>query len=329
VDVDFPCKSCGQSLTIGSEYSGQQVECPSCRTQLTVPALSAAGDLYGCNNSDCGGVWTEAQLHRQDFQGRTVWLCPKCRLGVTKIVKEPSFWARAPGAFVYPFRGNGTLMLLLGTPLFALLQLASSLTLGFIAWIATVLVVGYFGMLLIDVIRGTASAEAKTMEWPDFTGYGDLAEVAVQIGLTALIVFSPVFVCLFLAPGIWLESISQLLTPEIWALLALAFTGLGLAYYPMALLAVVMFDDWAAVNPLRVVPAIVRAFLHYIVVLVLLGGLWLVREAGGLVLGALPLGWKFAAYLPVEFVTFYTLIVSARLLGLLYVANRHRLGWFD
>jgi hypothetical protein len=114
-----------------------------------------------------------------------------------------------------------------------------------------------------------------------------------------------------------------------WMALAVGFLVLGLMYYPMALLSVAMFDSYTAVNPLRVVPAMAKLPLQYLVVLVVLGILFGVRTALDLALVHLPVAWEVAVYLPIEFFTFYCLIVNARILGLLYKSNAAKLGWFE
>ncbi len=43
-DIEWFCGDCGQSLTIGREYAGMQVECPKCKNAVVVPGrLSPAG----------------------------------------------------------------------------------------------------------------------------------------------------------------------------------------------------------------------------------------------------------------------------------------------
>jgi hypothetical protein len=57
--------------------------------------------------------------------------------------------------------------------------------------------------------------------------------------------------------------------------------------------------------------------------------MWPLREGSSMMLLAMPWGWRLACYLPIEFYSLYTLLVTARLLGLLYKANASRLHWFE
>jgi hypothetical protein len=95
---------------------------------------------------------------------------------------------------------------------------------------------------------------------------------------------------------------------------------------PMALLALAMYDTLLALNPVLILPSILRAPVEY--------------AATCLVLGLLALGsvaaqrWLNAnANVPVlapvvgEFLLLYTLTVVMRVAGLLYCAKKDRLHW--
>src|ERR1043166_3654465 len=90
-----------------------------------------------------------------------------------------------------------------------------------------------------------------------------------------------------------------------------------------------MVDSLNGLNPVIVIPAIVKLPLQYLAILILIGGLILIRGILNLLCGGLPFLWRLACYVPLEFLAFYSLIVSARLLGLLYKSNSARLGWFE
>jgi hypothetical protein len=115
--------------------------------------------------------------------------------------------------------------------------------------------------------------------------------------------------------------------PEIpgWAFpAALAFS---IFYYPMAFLTVTMFDSVAGINPMAVVPAMVKMPLQYLVACFVMGVVVLVYWAGSYALPALipiPVVPGLIAHL---FST-YLFTVLCRILGLLYYTNRHELGWF-
>jgi hypothetical protein len=186
---------------------------------------------------------------------------------------------------------------------------------GLIVVIIGTAVIGSFGMLLFDIIRATANGEEKSLEWPDVRSVDDLREAMAQLGGSALLVFGPAVICRFA------------LTGGAWHPFTLCLAGLGAAYYPMALLAVAMSDSVSGINPLIVVPAIVRTLPQYLLVLAVLAVIWLVYEGASLLLSALPRGVGLVIYLPVQFYSCYSLVVASRLLGLLYRSNSAKLGW--
>jgi DNA-directed RNA polymerase subunit RPC12/RpoP len=342
MDIYFECPHCGQQIVIDESGAGRQIDCPRCRSQATVPQSSSEEALpalspdskaqYRCNNVHCNGEWSEHQLLRETFNDKTVLLCPKCRFGVTEITKPVPFWSRMPDAFAYPFRSGGAWILVCG--MFALVLLGFGwrimLTIpssGF-SYLAIVVkglivvtigtaVIGSFGMLLFDIIRATANGEEAPMKWPDVRSVDDLREPMLQLGGSALLVFSPAVICGFVLPG----GTGHPFTLCLW--------GLGAAYYPMALLAVAMSDSVSGVNPLIVVPAIVRTLPQYLLVLAALAVMWLVYEGASLLLNALPWGVGWVISLPVRFCTCYSLAVAARLLGLLCRVNSAKLGWLE
>ena len=42
--IQFPCKSCGQTLSVAEEHSGKQARCPSCQTVQPVPLQPMSGE---------------------------------------------------------------------------------------------------------------------------------------------------------------------------------------------------------------------------------------------------------------------------------------------
>ena len=94
----------------------------------------------------------------------------------------------------------------------------------------------------------------------------------------------------------------------------------------MAVLAMAISDSkFPGVNPIIVIPAIIKTPLHYLVACLFLGivvGFYWVG-AFGLVL-VLP---KLAAMALSSCVWLYFMMVMSRVLGLLYYYNRERLGW--
>jgi formate/nitrite transporter FocA (FNT family) len=120
----------------------------------------------------------------------------------------------------------------------------------------------------------------------------------------------------------------------------LASVILGGVYFPMALLVVAMKDSVMAANPLIVIPAIVKVPLKYSVTVVLLLGVFGVRQLGNMISGGagrVALHTRdrdtFLAAMAFQAVwallSVYLLVVSMRSLGLFYNGSKQKLGWFN
>jgi hypothetical protein len=381
------------------------------------PPTSEEEDQYRCVGPHCGRVWYESQLGKQVLGMRTIPICPHCQLGVTKLPRTISFWASVPRAFAWPFQGSGAWIVGLGAVLLAYMQIGKKMGLGIFLWGSAAFVLGFFGMVFLNVIRTTVHDFKETLDWPNVTDIQEIVGAAKDLIMAGLLVFAPALLC-FLIPILltWFDLFSEdddyssyssrstsyvasaddddetvavmtnylalavethkaagttntaeyaaavsnlntytasltnraraapakavatkqsgpfdkLLGRGVFFLLAIIFAVIGVLYFPMALLGVAMYDSAAGVNPVIIVPAIFKVPLQYLLIVVLVGIMYMIRHFLDLMVDMLPgLLMKVIVFLPVEVVVFYTLIVTGRLLGLLYAANRQKFAWFD
>jgi hypothetical protein len=112
----------------------------------------------------------------------------------------------------------------------------------------------------------------------------------------------------------------------------------GALYLPMAFLAVAMKDNVMAANPLIVIPSIVRVPLEYLVTAIVVAGIFGARWVGDALTGDMAgesmMGSSVTKMLLLfglravwAFFSVYLLTVTMRILGLLYLTKRERLGW--
>ena len=330
-------------------------------TQSPIPTggedPEGSGDQYQCMNPHCGRTWYESQLSIQQVGRKSIKVCPQCRLGVSKIRKQLNFWKVAPSAFLYPFKGAGGWILGLGCLLAVFLDVGGAIGGFIIGLIAMGFFFGFFGMLLINAIRSTADDPAETLDWPELTSFGEVLSVAFRWLVTTLMVFGPALICYYVASqniendygrSSYGSSFgSSFATGRIgsvwdtWWALPIGFLSiLGASYYPMSLLAVAMFDSWKGINPVLVVPPIFKLPFQYLLILTLIGGMVIVRRAmakiligerqiWGALMGHGSFLWTAIGFVCVELLALYCLIVSARLLGLLYHTYSEKIGWFE
>lgn len=147
---------------------------------------------------------------------------------------------------------------------------------------------------------------------------GSLVPAMLSYAVVTAICFLPAIACAFMGGK----------EEPMWGIALLVSVALGFAYLPMALLSTAMLDSISAVNPVLVIPAILKVPGAYLTTLLVLS-----------ILTAIKGGIEFAleSVIPIPILpgavasvfAFYFLTVDARLLGVLYHANRERIGWFS
>lgn len=236
----------------------------------------------------------------------------KASAKVDPYPEEESFGSLLSDAFSYPFRGDGFILLLAGSIFLTFVGFLSRFG-GFLTLSLMLFYFGYTASMLQNVLNGSGHGEKVLPKWPDFTDWqSDVIEPALKWIGTFVFVLGPGIACVIL------------LGP-----LGYAVLGVGYLYLPMAFMLVGMFDTLMALNPVFGIKSIFAILGHYILTLVVLGGLTAVNVLTGELsdmVDGIPL--KIAAGFVDGFNNLYTLVLFARILGCLYRVNRHKLGWF-
>lgn len=276
----------------------------------------------------CGGNYCDACVSLR--QGRT--FCRSCAVECEALAipvsdgSEDSFVREAGRAFAYPLQGDGVILLAGGTVFFLLLNVAKFFLRFMIGYgsllliMVTIFGAGYLTAYLRSILLDTSAGEDKMPDWPDFTDFGSLASPFFQLVGTVIFSFGPaiglaVYAALATQPGPWLG----------WVIAAAVM--FGCVYFPMAFMAVAMFDSIGAVNPVLIVPSILRIPLAYLFTVALFAVILLARWFGEVLLPrVLPV--PILPSLLSEFLGLYFLAVEVRILGLLYRFRKSELGWF-
>ena len=265
-------------------------------------------------------------------QGR--YFCRACSVECSPLkpvpvqaAPEASFFRQACGAFGYPLKGDGVILLICGGIMFLLIDGATFLArfaflYGLVALIfLTVFGVGYLTRFLQNIVVSSARGENEMPDWPDLTDYS--SEVTTPFFQTLGLVifcFAPAIGLTIYAfhageGGAWLG----------WAMTASIF--FGAIYFPMAFTAVAMFDSLGAVNPLLVIPSILKIPKEYALAIALFVVILILRWLGEKVLPEL-LGIPYILpSIVANFFGLYLLAVEMRILGLLYRTKKDELGW--
>jgi hypothetical protein len=259
---------------------------------------------------------------------RTGKFCRKCSTEcvamnvqlLAPVDRHANFFTSLPGAFAYPLKAKSLTFLACGTLFFALVDFLGSYSIYL-----RIVYIGYTFAYLQRVIHTAAQGSDEAAGWPDISAFWDdiFVPFLQTMGLF-LICFGPAIGLMFWAGFEAVQGGNA--DPTKMVLIIPALIG-GAVYYPMALLALAMFDSIVSANPLVVIPAIIRVPLQYLVVLVVTGIILVVRIAQSFLIDLIPV--PVLPKLITACVVLYFLTVQGRMLGLMYYAKRHKLGWFN
>lgn len=242
------------------------------------------------------------------------------------------FFARLPGALAYPFRGMGVYLIVGGGLVFGFLRFIGSLPMpppfGVFGFFLAMVVAAYMAAYQLHVIGASAGGEDSPPDWPDFSNFlDDILRPLFRIIATAIFSMLPVVLyvswTIIRAGDDVPEPRSPLDVPRDPVLFVLLCAGV--VYMPMGLMAVSLFESAGALNPMIVVPAIVKVAPAYAAAL----GMLLVTSALStaievLLVEPIPL----LGYLVGGVTSLYFLLVDMHVLGLIYHSYEERLGWF-
>ncbi len=294
--------------------------------------------------SKCGHYFCEACVATRAAGGSAQNFCRHCGIPCAPVevqfeaILERGFYARLPGAFAYPVRGAGVIIVIVGIVLVGLVKAGEALfRWGTIRTIIFGVILEIFaGGYLFSYLQGIAhSTLAEDRELPDLPGISNFLEDVIIpffrfLGL-ALFCFGPA-----VGTAIWF-GVSR--TPTAYYTLV-ATAALGYLYFPMAFLAVATLDSVTAANPLVVVPSIVKVPVKYVISLMPLAAMSAVQWFGGGFLDRFfPERWtthamgEFLAMIGVMglmgFFSLYLLVLAVHLLGLIFVTSKSELGWLQ
>lgn len=309
----------GEPLQAAGEIAPVVVGARYCKYHRKSPAR------FLCAKCDC--TYCDMCIQMTEMGGQTARTCRGCGTELTpalfRAAPRKGFYAKLPGAFLYPFKGAGIIILICAAIAFGALNFISG---GIFGLAIKVCLYGFIFLFMQNIILLTTSDEADELCFPDVSSlFGGF----IQLAGTVLASF-------WLAIGL---SIAKFCGVNIPSEAIIGAVILGGVYFPMALLAVAMKDSVAAANPLVVVPAMLRAPGKYAVTVVLLLAVFGVRQVGNMIsagAGVFALrthdtgGFAAAMIFRIvwAFLSVYLLTVTMRLLGLFYNGSKQKLGWF-
>ena len=262
-----------------------------------------------------------------EVAGKQRQLCPYCKepchslerhqaaLERQQVRDRQSLFQTLPGAFKYPFTGDGIWLLLIGTVLYVALAYTAQFDVR-VAIVAS----GYLLAFLHKLVVAAASGKEELPGWPEFADWWqEILRPCLMIVGCGVVAFLPAIIYLTLTIRAGGDIAPSAIFP---------CASFGFLYMPLAVLAVAMSQDFIQANPITIVRAMVRLSFQYMSVTVLLMAIVVIRYL---------LGSVFSTYISIPavptilsgLVTLYFLGVFVRILGNLYYVNRRELAWSD
>lgn len=276
---------------------------------------------YLCNK--CNRTFCELCVTSRNAGSRVMKTCRSCGVECVPVqfqrAAPKSFYAGLPGAFIYPFKGAGVIILICATVAFS--------AMNFTGILIKIALYGFVFLFMQNIIHTTTSDEEETLGFPDPSSLGG---AALQLAGTIVASF-------WLPIGLVVARYFDVPIPVEAIMASVILSGF---YFPMAFLAVAMKDSVAAANPLIVIPAIMKVPVQYTITAILLIGVFGVRKLGTILsggAGSISLTTKDMSVLLAALgfqalwalMSVYLLTVTMRILGLFYNSSKDKLGWFS
>lgn len=223
------------------------------------------------------------------------------------------------GAFSYPFRDGGGLILLVTAAGLLLLNVvariagfAPILGLGALAILA-VFVNGYLFLYVKQVILASVDGKESPPNWPGI-GDGSIIASFFQLFCLCALCFGPAVLWRILGPD-----------PGN-GLVAVLLAAAGMIYFPMGQIGLALADTLAGLHPAVILPSILKSPGAYSVSVLMVAASGAVQLGGEAAAEALPI--PLLPTFAVQFLSLYLLVFVARVLGIMYRLHRKDLARF-
>jgi hypothetical protein len=350
--IKFNCKSCGQKFSVPESHAGKKGKCPKCnniivipkqaeharpdKSRITVTFACSIGNLIECPHCSC---YVEVPLEIIPAEKTTAPVQPGKEDGVSEKAleapqkpevekeaeeTEPAGKRKLPwlvDIFLYPVSTGGLITL----AVILILRLSTDCVAGFFMCcffggilgliMRIIIVYSYMYWYFSECIRDSAVGGMRAPE--TFVSMPGLGDMILQWGR--------LFACyaLYLGPVTFYRGYTYFYNMPMNNVLFWSLLAYGDFFFPMGILAVVMFDSVNGLNPILIIRSIGSTFLQYCGLAILFYGLGLLFLVTFLV-GA---RWGILSYLFGNIVFIWLLLVAGHLLGRFYWRYQETLNW--
>jgi len=332
--IKFRCDKCGQKFTVPEVQAGKKGRCPKCKSVVTIPkqyspmALTeprdAAHDLTFVDAPETGKVQKKAvsqyavpdtAAEQAEESQREL---PTGEVEATGERKLP--WLL--DIFLYPTSKPGltNLGIIVGIPLLIDIVIQVFGPFALILWlpilILRILIGLYMCWYFAECVRDSAAGGTRAPEVFATAEVSTMFEQSLYLAACYII---------FAGPAGFYSVFTHKTDAVFWLLAAF-----GVFFFPIGLLAVVMFNSGVAFNPILWVASIFSTFLQYCGLVLLICGVVLpIAAIMNIQPEDIPLPKVLTLILQAGFtaILLYIVFVIAHLLGRFYWRYQERLNW--
>ncbi len=326
--IKFHCENCGQRFKVSDTSAGKKGRCPKCKSIVVVPEIQTpsssvqqkdSGDLKvsSINSAYDLNILDVPQKERVQDESMNQY---KVEEGIETTETELADKRKLPwivDIFLYPTSTPGltNLGIFIIVPLLfrimGLLLGPFAVILEIPGIIINTLISLYMCWYLAECVRDSAFGGTRAPEAFAIVEIGEMFWQTLQLAGCYLVFWGPL--------GFYFLYFNKIDT-IFWVLLAY-----GISFFPMGLLAVVMFKSDSALNPILLIRSIFITFFQYCGLVLMLGAVALVIYA----VNKIQLDNWFARVL--DFFIYsgqiYLALVVAHLLGRFYWMYQEKLNW--
>jgi hypothetical protein len=337
--IKLRCHNCNQKIGVKESNIAKKLRCPKCKAILTLPKASnshSPENLSSTHPGESDGTGLDPQMfdvprisETSSLKTETPSISPEPALApdepppmtvmnTFEPQSEPLPTRKFPwliDIFLYPISTPGltALAIIVLIPVFIALTAKALGRLSFIIAIGTfpirILIGLYIFWYLCQCIRESALGGIRA---PDILveapGLGEMYSQFLNIAAC--------WAC-FIAPAFIYKVYTNDTGPIFWGLIAYA-----VIFFPMALLAVLMFGSFTGLNPLLLIPSIFSTFFQYLA---------LIGFVGALVTAYAAVAQAVKGKVILEFIAavslVYLLMIIAHLIGRFFWKYKEKLNW--
>jgi DNA-directed RNA polymerase subunit RPC12/RpoP len=350
--VTFQCGTCGRKINVSKMYAGKKGKCPKCNIIFVIPKGQTGGSvaiqaepaseeitpkvfgpdprLFDMPQEKAGKNQHPGQ---QVVPDKTLENLHKLRESFRKFEPEPVPERKLPwiiDIFLYPVNVPGLTVLGIIILIPLLINILARL-LGPFGFFVSIpgffvkIVIGlYMCWYFIECIRDSANGGLRAPE--TIGSMASLGEMFWQfLRLVACYAF-------FFGPVTFYSAYNNFYDAKTSSAVFWSLQTYGVFFFPMGILAVVMFDSVRGLNPVLIVQSIISTFLLYCGLVILFYGLAFLFIIGivGLILAGIIGGWGLSLVLTFVFISIgfvWLLFVVGHLLGRFYWKYQEKLNW--